>query len=269
MKNVFLLYFTANALAIYISHLISRVLSEDESINETNSNTIILSMWAIQDIEKNKLRNPNKKALHEFVIYASVIGIVSLIFWSIKLTLGFIAIIILHSISACLIGKCWENKKFKKESFYLTSNVLMTILIITVSYILVYAFDYQISAPSWICKLLVNLFKHPQMILLSSGLFFIVSEPVNTLIKNILKQFKPNELEKNLHSGAIIGILERIIICIFLIMKQYSAIGLVLTAKSIARYKQLTEEKLFAEYYLLGTLLSSLSAIVFYYLYIK
>lgn len=38
---------------------------------------------------------------------------------------------------------------------------------------------------------------------------------------------------------------------------QYTAIALVLTAKSIARYDML-KDKQFAEYYLLGTLLSTL-----------
>jgi hypothetical protein len=40
-------------------------------------------------------------------------------------------------------------------------------------------------------------------------------------------------------------------------MGQYAAIALVLTAKSIARYDML-KDKVFAEYYLLGTLLSTL-----------
>lgn len=40
-----------------------------------------------------------------------------------------------------------------------------------------------------------------------------------------------------------------------------SAVGLVLTAKSIARYDKIAKEQDFAEYYLLGTLLSTLYAI--------
>lgn len=42
---------------------------------------------------------------------------------------------------------------------------------------------------------------------------------------------------------------------------EYSAIGLVLTAKSIARYDKIAHEPEFAEYYLLGTLLSTVIAI--------
>ena len=43
---------------------------------------------------------------------------------------------------------------------------------------------------------------------------------------------------------------------IFLSLGQYSALGLVLTAKSIARYDKITKDPDFAEYYLLGTLMS-------------
>lgn len=69
---------------------------------------------------------------------------------------------------------------------------------------------------------------------------------------------------ENKNAGKFIGILERIVIILFLSLAQYSAIGLVLTAKSIARYNRIVEEKKFAEYYLLGTLLSSFFAIISY-----
>lgn len=61
--------------------------------------------------------------------------------------------------------------------------------------------------------------------------------------------------------GSWIGILEREIILILGLLGQYGAIGFVLTAKSLARFKQL-ENKSFAEKYLVGTLLSALIAIL-------
>jgi hypothetical protein len=61
-----------------------------------------------------------------------------------------------------------------------------------------------------------------------------------------------------------IGLLERLIMLILLSINQYSAIGLVLTAKSIARYNKITENQEFAEYYLLGTLLSTVIVIGVY-----
>lgn len=64
---------------------------------------------------------------------------------------------------------------------------------------------------------------------------------------------------ENVKIGSFIGILEREIILLLGLMGQYGAIGFVLTAKSLARYKQL-EKKAFAEKYLVGTLLSAFIA---------
>jgi hypothetical protein len=52
--------------------------------------------------------------------------------------------------------------------------------------------------------------------------------------------------------GEWIGILERIITVTFVLTGNYTAVAFVLTAKSIARFKEL-DSKDFAEYYLLGT----------------
>jgi Protein of unknown function (DUF3307). len=69
-----------------------------------------------------------------------------------------------------------------------------------------------------------------------------------------------NMKEEVVKIGSWIGILEREIILLLGLLGQFGAIGFVLTAKSLARYKQL-ENKAFAEKYLIGTLLSALIAI--------
>jgi hypothetical protein len=53
--------------------------------------------------------------------------------------------------------------------------------------------------------------------------------------------------------GAAIGILERILIVTFVLAGAEAAIGFVIAAKTIARFRQL-DDRDFAEYYLLGTL---------------
>lgn len=60
--------------------------------------------------------------------------------------------------------------------------------------------------------------------------------------------------------GRVIGILERWLVLTLLLVGQWGVIGFVLAAKSIARFDQLKEQT-FAEYYLIGTLLSVLFAI--------
>ncbi len=96
-------------------------------------------------------------------------------------------------------------------------------------------------------------------------LFLINAKPCNIFIKKILnKNTSTSELKTNSvkGAGASIGTLERWIIVLCFLMSQYSLIGLVLTAKSIARYNKISENEAFAEYYLLGTLISTIYAIV-------
>ncbi|MEW6573795.1 MAG: DUF3307 domain-containing protein [Bacillota bacterium] len=60
--------------------------------------------------------------------------------------------------------------------------------------------------------------------------------------------------------GKCIGLLERAVILVLVMYGEMTAVGFVLAAKSIARFKQL-DDRAFAEYYLVGTLLSALLAV--------
>jgi hypothetical protein len=59
--------------------------------------------------------------------------------------------------------------------------------------------------------------------------------------------------------GRIIGVMERLILLTLALLGQWQAAGLVIAAKSIARFRNL-EDRDFAEYYLVGTLASLLIA---------
>lgn len=60
--------------------------------------------------------------------------------------------------------------------------------------------------------------------------------------------------------GRTIGVLERFLLYILVLMGQWGALGLVVAAKSIARFREL-DSQTFADYYLTGTLTSILVAI--------
>lgn len=91
----------------------------------------------------------------------------------------------------------------------------------------------------------------------------LIIQPSCITIRKVLDHFDPKTADDGIaNAGALIGIFERLLILLMLYANQYAAIGFVLTAKSIARYNKIAEEPQFAEYYLLGTLLSSLLVIV-------
>jgi hypothetical protein len=71
----------------------------------------------------------------------------------------------------------------------------------------------------------------------------------------------PGPLGPSARVGATIGVLERILIVIFVLTGSEAAIGFVVAAKTLARFR-LLDDRDFAEYYLLGTLASVSVAIV-------
>jgi hypothetical protein len=77
----------------------------------------------------------------------------------------------------------------------------------------------------------------------------------------LMKRFRPQETSGIEGAGAVIGFLERALTLTFILVGQYTALGLVLTAKSIARHEEL-KDRHFAEYYLIGTLSSVLFAVL-------
>lgn len=60
--------------------------------------------------------------------------------------------------------------------------------------------------------------------------------------------------------GRAIGVLERALALTLVLLNQYGALGLVIAAKSVARFKAM-EDREFAEYFLVGTLASLLLAV--------
>lgn len=63
-------------------------------------------------------------------------------------------------------------------------------------------------------------------------------------------------------AGALIGTLERVISFALLISGQIAVIGLIFTAKSIARFDRIQKDQRFAEYYLIGSLSSLIICVV-------
>ncbi|WP_430790672.1 DUF3307 domain-containing protein [Virgibacillus flavescens] len=86
---------------------------------------------------------------------------------------------------------------------------------------------------------------------------FVINEAYRTDNEDYTLQLqyqKYNNTSKN-SRGKYIGIFERILIAVFIVINQYSGLALLIAMKTLARFKQF-EDKDFAEYYLIGTLLS-------------
>jgi hypothetical protein len=93
--------------------------------------------------------------------------------------------------------------------------------------------------------------------------FVLVTNPAGIFTGMFLNAVIPNKNKKSKHDiSAWIGILERILILIFILAGQFAAIGFLIAAKSIFRFNDTREDgNIKAEYFLLGTLISFTLAI--------
>lgn len=92
------------------------------------------------------------------------------------------------------------------------------------------------------------------------GNYPIINFEIAVALENEISKQETNK-DSKVGAGEIIGNIERILIFTFLIFNKYSVIAFVLTAKSIARFKEL-EKQNFSDIYLIGTLTSYSIAII-------
>lgn len=118
----------------------------------------------------------------------------------------------------------------------------------------------------------------PQTVISSSGIFGIqlfifgllaVLNEANIILRYLFKILGLEKLgaqgeevdQEEYNTGRIIGLLERIFVFLFVLLNQYTAIGFILAAKGVARFQDF-KSRTFAEYVLIGTLLSALLAMI-------
>lgn len=207
--------------------------------------------------------NSNRDFLCHASIYAFILLIA--IFPFVKFSraiIPYIIIIISHSFIDWI--RINVDKKFKgKQTITFISFIMDQILHVLILIVLYHAFNLGVETTELYC--LIQQWPYFNNLVIYCLVFIILWDPTAVFIKKIFIYIsnENNYVQENndLQVGRIIGKLERIIISILILNNQYSAVGFVLTAKSIARYKQL-EEKNFAEKYLVGTLTSVLIAII-------
>ncbi|WP_201739421.1 DUF3307 domain-containing protein [Dokdonia sinensis] len=94
------------------------------------------------------------------------------------------------------------------------------------------------------------------------AIFLFCTKPANILIREIFNLFSVSFTGKSEdlpNAGRLIGITERWMVIVFILIGQFSAVGFLITAKSILRFKD--GDYLKTEYVLIGTMLSFAIAI--------
>jgi hypothetical protein len=90
---------------------------------------------------------------------------------------------------------------------------------------------------------------------------YLIRFLVRSLATGVKSHSHERTSEQLQNAGLYIGWLERFLVITALLLQSPATVGLILTAKSIARYPEFKSER-FAEYFLIGTLLSISIALV-------
>ena len=194
--------------------------------------------------QKNKKKHKSKYLYFHVLIHA--LALIILLKFKFSFWIGILAITVSHYIIDLI--KLYLNNKIKAHYLFIADQIAHIIVILIVSALYTnYKFDINIIYSKEIIALLLAL-----MTLTS------VSSVIMQLIMNKWKLDEDdaeNSLDK---AGKYIGILERLFVFGFIVLNQWSAIGLLITAKSVFRFGDLSKAKnrKLTEYVLIGTLLS-------------
>lgn len=223
-------------------------------------------------IQTNNMADKKEKSFKWLVLhclcYELLFLLLSIPVFSYKLLIALIIAGICHFIIDLLKYIILKRIRCKKQFTDITDRnafFIDQLLHIISLLVIVYWFrDMEIAVSDKLTDIIYT-FKIPENIFMWLLALLLVHKPANIMIQKLLIKYKPEKKEKqnrDKNAGRLIGSVERVIMLILIALGQYSAIGLVLTAKSIARYDRIAKEEDFAEYYLLGTLLSTLFVIV-------
>jgi len=102
----------------------------------------------------------------------------------------------------------------------------------------------------------VEITSHAALVVLS---FLLCAKPANIIVREILKSFEiyvsdPADTNQLMNAGQLIGTLERIISLALILVDQFAAVGFIIAAKSLLRFRDTATAR--TEYLLIGTLLS-------------
>lgn len=196
----------------------------------------------IKHKEKHKLKSPL------LYLHALLHGLLVLLFLNdLKLWWAALMIMVTHLIIDA--GKLLLTNK-KNSRWLFTIDQLLHILVIGVVYAIItktYFLDnYHFPEHLW-------------MFILSC---IFLTSPVGIMLKVFFTRWKLTEKETGIDSlknaGKWIGMIERLLVFIFIISNNFGAVGFLLTAKSVFRFGDLSKAKnmKLTEYVLIGTLLS-------------
>ncbi|HVZ96253.1 MAG TPA: DUF3307 domain-containing protein [Chitinophagaceae bacterium] len=196
-----------------------------------------------------RAKEEKRLAAWQLYVHALIHGALSFLFvWNIDFLWWSLLIAVIHLlIDAFKISFQKNNTKrilfFTDQALHLISIYLIWLLYAHISFSFAFLKDEKI-------------------ILLITLLVFLTT-PVSFAVRIFISRWTPDtdsgdDLTSLQSAGQYIGILERLLVFVFMIMNEWQAVGFLLAAKSVFRFGNLQEahDRKLTEYILIGTLLS-------------
>jgi len=195
---------------------------------------------------KDKTIKKHKSKYLYFHVLIHALALLILLQFNTNYWIGIVSIVVSHYIIDVI--KLNLTKKINQRLLFILDQIahLIVIAIVALSYTQ-YSFDINTLYSKNVLALLLSL-------IAITSIASVIMRLV--MSKWILDEDDANDsLEK---AGKYIGILERLFVFGFIIINQWSAIGLLIAAKSVFRFGDLSKAKdrKLTEYILIGTLLS-------------
>ena len=216
---------------LFLSHLITDFILQPKS-------------W-VEDRNKRHFSS-GKLYLHGFVTAAFAWAMIGWQYWLIALI-----VLVTH-----VVIDGWKSYRPQTVTWFLADQLLhITVILLCWAFVFLEWTDVK---QSW-QKINVQ---EPVWKLVTGFVFLTV--PAGILIGQFTKQWRDKipDAENLANAGKWIGIIERIIILVFVLQNQYSAIGLLIAAKGIIRFNDKDRQEIKTEYLVIGTLVSIALAII-------
>jgi hypothetical protein len=199
-------------------------------------------------------------------------------FLSVKLAGLYLLFAVLYALSGFIGGRLAQRKPSQTLELFIARQILIAALLVLIG-----RFALPIVPNPWYVEFEESVLQtvpflstigreNWSMVLLIVAAYSFVVDGGTIVVRGVLAKFPAlyagvttklnrqsgSENEENV--GEWIGILERIVALTLVLTGSFTALAFVLTAKSIARFKEL-EDKQFSEYYILGTSASLIVAL--------
>ncbi len=176
--------------------------------------------------------------------------VVFLLSWVFSFQLKFffasLFIALMHWLFDGIKPKLHKIKRIRRYLFFVDQLLHLFILVATVIFFSTY-FEIESILPISIST---------KYLLIVLG-YIICTKPANIFIKEIFSTYEiemENKGDDLRNAGKLIGITERLLVFTFILLNQFEAVGFLIAAKSILRFKDNSTIK--TEYVLIGTMLS-------------